>query len=105
MDRPHTRNRKSLLIRAGTVVFGLLTVSMVVLTLVSDRGLLEVRRKAERLTTLETETARIQAENDARIDEIEALRTDPNEIERRAREDLKLVRPGEVILVIPPASQ
>ena len=86
-------------------MFGLLTLSMVVLTLVSDRGLLEVHKQAERLTALETETARIQAENDALIDEIEALRTDPNEIERRAREDLKLARPGEVILVIPPASQ
>lgn len=111
MDGRNTRNqksflnRKSLLIRAGTVVFGLLTLSMVILTLVSDRGLLEVRRQAGRLMALENEAVRIQGENDALIEEIETLNTDPAEIERRAREDLKLVRPGEVILVLPPDPQ
>ena len=94
-------NQKSLMIRAGTVVFSVLTVGMLVLTLVSDRGLIEVRRKAERLTTLEEQIDTLESENTALIEEIRTLRTDPGEIERRAREQLKLVRPGDVVLVIP----
>jgi len=97
------RNLKqmSLMIRAGTVVFSVLTVGMLVLTLVSDRGLIEVRRQADRLTTLEGQIDTLETDNAALIEEIQTLRTDPLEIERRAREELKLVRPGEVILVIP----
>ena len=94
-------SQKSLMIRAGTVVFSVLTVGMLVLTLVSDRGLIEVRRKAERLTTLEEQIDTLESENGDLIEEIRTLRTEPAEIERRAREELKLVHPGEVILVIP----
>jgi cell division protein FtsB len=103
MDRRDRQSisQKSLMIRAGTVVFGLLTLGMMVLTLVSDRGLLEVRRKAERLAGLESQIAQLEIENAALIEEIQTLRTDPGEIERRAREDLQMVRPGEVILVVP----
>jgi cell division protein FtsB len=93
------------MIRAGTVVFSVLTVGMLVLTLVSDRGLIEVRRKAERLTTLEEQIGALEAENADLIEEIRTLRTDPGEIERRAREELKLIRPGEVILVLPSARE
>ncbi len=94
-------NQMSLMIRAGTVVFSVLTVGMLVLTLVSDRGLIEVRRKADRLTTLEVQIDTLESEDTALIEEIRTLRTDPAEIERRAREELKLVRPGEIILMAP----
>lgn len=33
---------------------------------------------------------------------IERLRTDPGTLERRAREDLGMVRPGDVIIELPP---
>jgi cell division protein FtsB len=89
------------MLRVGMIVFGLLTLGMVVLTFVSDRGLLEVRRQAARYDALEQEIETLEAENGALEDEIQALRSDPDEIERRAREDLKLVRPGEIILVLP----
>ena len=93
--------QKSLMIRAGTVVFSVLTMGMLILTLVSDRGLIEVRLKSERLTILEEQIGTLETRNFALMEEIRTLRADPSEIERRAREELKLVRPGEVILVIP----
>jgi cell division protein FtsB len=92
-----------MLIKAGTVIFSLATLGMIILTLVSDRGLFEVRRKAARLTDIEQQITDIEAENAALIEEIRTLRHDPAEIERRAREELKLVRPGEVILIVPGA--
>ncbi len=98
-----TVSRKSLMVRAGCLVFGLLTLAMIALTLVSDRGWLEVQRKAGRLAALQEQAQAIENDNDAIMEEIRRLRQDPDAIERRAREDLKLVRPGEVILVVPEA--
>ena len=89
------------MVRVGLAVFGLLTLATLVLTLISDRGLLEVRRKSTELAELQAEIQTLGAENVQLVQEIRSLRTDPSEIERRAREDLKLVRPGEIILVLP----
>ncbi len=90
-----------MMVRVGLGVFGLMTLAALVLTLVSDRGLLEVRAKAGRLLEIEQQIQELEAENSSLVEEIRALRTDPLEIERRAREELKLVRPGEVILMAP----
>ena len=89
------------MVRVGVGVFGLLTLAMLVLTLISDRGLFEVRRKAVQFQQLQTGIETLNVENRALIQEIQSLRSDPFEIERRAREELKLARPGEVILVLP----
>ena len=90
-----------MMVRVGLGVFGLMTLAALVLTLVSDRGLLEVRAKAARLLEIEQQIQELEAENSSLADEIRTLRTDPLEIERRAREELKLVRPGEIILMAP----
>jgi cell division protein FtsB len=53
-----------------------------------------------------SEVRRLEAENDALRQKIEALRTDPDELEKAAH-DLGYVHPGEVVVVIkqaPPAS-
>ena len=92
---------QGMMVRVGMGVFGLLTVATLVLTVVSDRGLIEVHRKAERLADLEQQIETLEAENAHMVEEIQTLRTDPDEIERRAREELKLVKPGEVILIVP----
>ena len=90
-----------MMVRVGLGVFGLLTVAALVLTLVSDRGLLEVRAKAARLSDLEQQIYELATENADLVEEILTLRTNPMEIERLAREELKLVRPGEIILMAP----
>ena len=92
---------QGMMVRVGLGVFGLLTVATLVLTVVADRGLIEVHRKSERLTQLEQQIQALEAENAQMVEEIQTLRTDPDEIERRAREELKLVMPGEVILLVP----
>ena len=93
---------QGMMVRVGLAVFGLLTLGTLVLTLISDRGLLEVRRKSAEFAELQAEIQTLETENVQLVQEIRSLRSEPSEIERRAREDLKLVRPGEVILVLPP---
>ena len=92
---------QGMMVRVGLGVFGLLTVATLVLTLISDRGLLEVRKKGFRLAELEEKIEALESDNADLIDEIQTLRSDPAEIERLAREELRLVKPGEVVLIIP----
>lgn len=92
---------QALIVRIALGVFGLLTVGVLVLTVFSDKGLLQVHAQSEKLAAIETEVAGIDAENKQLTKEIQALRTDPSTIEKLAREELKLVKPGEVVLVTP----
>ena len=91
-----------MMVRVGLGVFGLLTLGTLVLSLISDRGLLEVGRKGAEFAELQAHIQTLETGNIALVQEIRNLRSEPSEIERRAREELKLVRPGEVILVLPP---
>ncbi len=68
---------------------------------VSDRGLLKLRRQREQLVRAAEEVAELEAQNKRLAAEVEALRTDPRAVEKVAREELNLVKPGEVVLVLP----
>jgi cell division protein FtsB len=61
---------------------------------------LELRRD---LQALRARNAQLAAENDRLSREAEALRTDPDAIERVARAELGWVRPGEIIVDLSPA--
>ena len=90
-----------LIVRIALGVFGLLTVAVLVLAVFNDKGVLQVRAQSKKLAVVETDLAQIDAENKQLTKEIQGLRTDPAMIEKLAREELKLVRPGEVVLVTP----
>lgn len=91
-----------MMVRVGVVVFGLLTLATLVLSLVSERGVLAVGEREQELETLEQRISDIEAENKALLEEIDNLR-DPygGEVERRAREELNLARPGEIVVAEP----
>ena len=65
----------------------------------SWRDLAAVR---ERERDLETRLAATRAEIAAFERRLERLRRDPVTLERLAREDLGMVRPGDVVIVLPP---
>ncbi len=69
--------------------------------LVSDRGLLQVRRQRLRLADMQAEVAELDAENRRLEEEVAALQNDPKAVEKIARETLNLVKPGEVVLILP----
>jgi cell division protein FtsB len=74
---------------------------MLLLATFNDKGALQVHAQANKLSAIETEIKNLDAENKQLSSEIQALRTDPTTIERFAREELKLVKPGEIVLVTP----
>jgi cell division protein FtsB len=92
---------QGLIVRIALGVFGLLTVAMLLLAIFNDRGALQVRAQARKLSEIEADIQKIDAENKRLGQDIQALRTDRTTIERLAREELKLVKPGEIILVTP----
>ena len=91
--------------RIAIGVFGLLTVAMVLLAIFDDRGALALRAQRQKRDALQAEVTATEKQNAQYRKEIEDLRYDPDTIERRAREQLKLVKPGEIILQMPEAPQ
>jgi len=92
---------QGVIVRIAFGVFGLLTLAMLLLAVFNDKGVLEVRSQVQKLNSIDVEIARQEAENKQLHEEIKALRFDPATIEKLAREELKLVKPGEIVLVTP----
>jgi cell division protein FtsB len=65
-------------------------------------GVLAMRRSQKEAAAIQAEINHLNEENRRLQDRVKALKTDPAEIERIAREEMGLARPGEVIFKIPP---
>ena len=92
---------QGLIVRIALAVFGLLTLAVLLLAVFNEKGALQVHAKADKLAALDADIAKLDAENKQLTSEIRALNTDPVTIEKYAREELKLVKPGEIVLVTP----
>ncbi|MFQ5816570.1 MAG: septum formation initiator family protein, partial [Terriglobia bacterium] len=88
-------NRASTWHRVLLTVLGLGLLALVVHTLFSEHGYLALRQQQREYKRLRQEIQRLQEENQRLEEEIKALKSDPRAIERLAREELKMARPGE----------
>ena len=88
--------RKKAAILASIIVL----VGLLVGSLFGDRGLLQLVSQRERADALARDIEQLKADNSRLAADIGALRRDPAAIERLAREELGLARPGETIFVI-----
>jgi cell division protein FtsB len=86
--------------KAAALASLLALIALVVGSLFGDRGMLHLMSQRERAERLQAEIQELRAENARIAAEIEALRRDPRAIERLAREELGLARPGETVFVI-----
>lgn len=96
---------QGLIPRIAVGVIGLLTVGMVLLALFDPHGTLAVRRQRAKLDQLNSQIETLSNDNVRLNKEIDLLKHDPATIERIAREELGLVKPGEVILKSPAPSK
>lgn len=64
-------------------------------------GMMAYRQKVKEYKRLELEVQQAQAENDRLRQRVRSLKTDPEAIEKEAREQLKYAKPGELIYVLP----
>jgi cell division protein FtsB len=100
MMSPADRSEPSLRRRAATLASLLALIALVVGSLFGDRGVLHLMAQRERAERLQSEVEALRDENNRLAAEIDALRRDPRAIERLAREQLGLARPGELLLLI-----
>jgi cell division protein FtsB len=77
---------------------GFFLIAMMVLTVWGKHGLLEVWSRQRHLVELAQEIDAIERENVKLSREIQRLRDDMGYIEKIAREELGLVRPGELVV-------
>jgi cell division protein FtsB len=96
--RPEERHVRP---RSYVLVSLLLSALFFAIFLVSDRGLLQLRRQRAQVERVREEIAQLEADNRRLEGELAALRTDPRALEKIAREELNLVKPGEVVIVLP----
>jgi len=65
-------------------------------------GMVIYRQKRAEFNNLEKTVSKLQKENRDYAEQIKALKSDPEMIEKEAREQLHYTRPGEVVYVTPP---
>ena len=95
-ERPHVHPLSYV---GVSLVFSLL---IFVFVLAGDRGFLQVRKQRTQVGALQAEITAIDEKNRALEREVARLSEDPAAVEKIAREDLSLVAPGDVVLVLPP---
>jgi cell division protein FtsB len=75
-------------------------VIVLVNAVVGDRGLLETWRARRQHAALVAGISDMRGENRVLREEARRLREDPASIESIARQDLGLIRPGEILVVV-----
>ena len=87
--------------RKAAVLFSVIVfIALVVGSLFGDGGILQLWQERSRTEALEREIERLRVRNSQLAKEIRALRSDPRAVERLAREELGLARPGETVFLI-----
>jgi cell division protein FtsB len=90
---PATRRRTQMLLVFVTLV-------LVINALVGERGLTETLRARKQHQELVTSIEQLRAENARLRDEARRLRSDPSTIEALARQELGLIKPGEMLFIV-----
>ena len=92
---------KATLYRNGAFFLILLCLALVVHEIFGQNGYLALRRQRQELQAVQQKIQQLQQENEQLERQIKALRSDPKAIERLAREQMRMARPGEIIYTLP----
>jgi cell division protein FtsB len=96
MNLPFQLSRRRIL-----YLLGFFILSLSALTAVAEHGVFHLWRLKSEKTKLDQENYRLQKENQSLRQRVSKLRNDNFYLEKWAREDLNLVRPGEIIYRFP----
>jgi cell division protein FtsB len=91
--------------RTLQVLLVFVTLVLIINALVGERGLTETLRARKKHQELVTSIERLRAENARLRDEARRLRSDPATIEALARQELGLIKPGEMLFIVKDAKQ
>jgi cell division protein FtsB len=99
------RSQRSFFMTLSILIMGVVGLLVFTYAIVGDNGYLELRRREEENLELNRKIEQLRQENKAILQEIKALKTDPKAIEKIAREELGMVKPGEVKITTNPAGE
>jgi cell division protein FtsB len=102
MFRPPDRDRPSLFRHLRFAIVFLL--ALVVVSVIGNRSLLRLYQMHRDRAALSRENEQLMSVNAALAEEVRALRADPARVEAIAREELGLVKPGELVYEFRPAT-
>jgi cell division protein FtsB len=87
--------------RNAILAMGLVVLVLAVHEIFGDHGYLALRRQKQEANTLQQNIDALSKENQELQQKIKSLKTNPEAIEKQAREQLHLVRPGQTVYVLP----
>jgi len=92
---------KATLYRNAVFALALICIALIVHEIFGQHGYLALRRQQRELQTLQQQIQQLRQENEELDRQIKALKSDPKAIERLAREQMRMARPGEIIYTLP----
>jgi cell division protein FtsB len=95
------RSMKALIGRFGYFIAAVVFAGYAIVTLAGPKGLSAWHEKERQIQSLEKSNAELARRNDQARDRIDRLVNDPAEQDRTVEEQLKMVRPGEKVFVLP----
>jgi len=105
LRKSNTQEPQSFWSRHARTILGLALFLLAIHDIFGSHGLLAMRRTQAQVHELRGEIDRLNQQNTHLNKQVQALRTDPKAVERIAREEMGLARPGEMIFKIPEQPQ
>ena len=96
---------ESTLRQYGRILLGLIVLVLLVHDIFGTHGFLAMRRTQSEIKKVQADLDQLNKENLQLEQEVRELKTDPHKIEKIARDELGLAKPGEVIIKIPLSQQ
>ena len=85
-------------------ILGLALLALLVHDVFGPHGFIAMRRTQKEIEQIREQIGKMNDENKSLTEQVNSLKTDPRSIERIAREEMGLARPGEYIFKIPSKS-
>jgi cell division protein FtsB len=90
--------------RNWTALLGAALALLLLQDIFGTHGLIAMRKSQKEAKQVQQEITRLDNENQKLEENVRSLKSDPAAIERIAREEMGLARPGEYIFKLPPKS-
>jgi cell division protein FtsB len=86
-------------------ILGLALFALLVHDVFGPHGFIAMRRTQKEIEQIRQQIGKVNDENKALAEQVSSLKSDPKAIERIAREEMGLARPGEMIFKLPDAAK
>jgi cell division protein FtsB len=97
----HDPKKTTTTLKLVILLSSVLTIVFFISFFFSEQGISELQRSRQRVGDLKAEIARLEQENERLRAEIDSIRKSTFAVERIAREDLGMSKPGETVYMLP----